>query len=381
MDRRGFVTTGMAAGLAGVTGAGSALAPLLSPRNGLGRGRTSVNDAIRLSSNENPLGLSPAAREAVIESLVNANRYPFSFSGPLYEALTEHLGVKRENVTLGAGSTEILRMAVHAWSGPSVPLVVAEPTFEDVLDYQSPLSYDLIKVPLTPDHAHDLARMRQTVHDMGNRPSVIYLCNPNNPTGTLTPSAEVDAWIEDAPETVMFLVDEAYYEYADHPDYWSAIRWIEDKPNVIVARTFSKIYGMAGLRLGYAVAHPSAIRRLDDFVCQNNPNIPANAAATASLKDAGLIERSVAVNAESKEIVHTTLDELGLEYLPSETNFIMHRVNGELSTYRDRMAERGLLVGRDFPPMMDWNRLSFGTPAEMDQWASAIKDFRGKGWI
>lgn len=379
MDRRGFVTSGMAAGLAGLGGGGSALGALLRP-SAWRPGKTLDDGTVRLSSNENPLGLAPAAREAVVASLVNANRYPFSFSGPLYDALTAHLGVARENVVLGAGSTEILRMAVHAWQAPGSPLVVAEPTFEDVLDYQRPLSYDLVKVPLTADHAHDLGRMREVVEKAG-RPSVVYLCNPNNPTGTLTPSAEVDAWIADAPETTMFLVDEAYYEYADHPDYWSALKWIEDRPNVIVARTFSKIYAMAGLRLGYAVAHPSAIRRLSEFVCQNNPNIPANAAATASLSDSGLIERSVAVNAEAKEIVHTTLDEVGLEYLPTETNFIMHRVNGDLGTYRDRMAERGLLVGRDFPPMLEWNRLSFGLPDEMDRWASALKEMRRMGQI
>lgn len=380
MDRRGFVTSGMAAGLAGLGGAGGALGTLLRGGGVWTPGKTLADGTVRLSSNENPLGLAPAAREAVVESLVNANRYPFSFSGPLYEALAAHLGVAEENLTLGAGSTEILRMAVHAWQAPGIPLVVAEPTFEDVLDYQRPLSYDLVKVPLTADHAHDLGRMRDEVKRAG-RPAVVYICNPNNPTATLTPSREVDAWIAEAPETVMFLVDEAYFEYADHPDYWSALKWIEDKPNVIVARTFSKIYAMAGLRLGYAVAHPTTIRRLDEFVCQNNPNIPANAAATASLADDGLIERSVAVNAESKEIVHTTLDELGLEYLPTQTNFIMHRVNGDLGDYRDRMAERGLLVGRDFPPMLAWNRLSFGLPDEMDRWASAIKDLRSMGQI
>jgi histidinol-phosphate aminotransferase len=370
----------MAAGLVGLGAGGTALGGLVRAGSGLGVGKTLPDGTVRLSSNENPLGISPAAREAVVASLVDANRYPFSFSGPLYDALTTHLGVKRENVILGAGSTEILRMAVHAWQAPDAPLVVAEPTFEDVLDYQDPLPYELIKIPLTADHAHDLGRMREIVEEQ-RRPSVVYVCNPNNPTGTITPSAELDDWIRDAPETVMFLVDEAYYEYADHPDYWSAISWIEEKPNVIVARTFSKIYAMAGLRLGYAVAHPSSIRRLGQFVCQNNPNIPAGAAATASLTDAGLIDRSVAVNAESKEIVHTTLDELGLEYLPTQANFIMHRVHGDLGTYRDRMRERGLLVGRDFPPMLEWNRLSFGLPDEMDRWASALKDLRRMGQI
>ena len=146
-------------------------------------------------------------------------------------------------------------------------------------------------------------------------------------------------------------------------------------------RTFSKIFGMAGLRLGYAVSHPTTVARLEEHTIYNSPGMLASAAALASLRDEGLIERSIAVNEEAKAIVHTTLDELGLAYLPTNTNFIMHRINGDLETYRERMMERGIRVGRDFPPMLDHNRLSFGLPSEMDQWASAIRDFRTRGWI
>jgi histidinol-phosphate aminotransferase len=159
----------------------------------------------------------------------------------------------------------------------------------------------------------------------------VYICNPNNPTGTLTPADAIDAWISEAPATTTFLVDEAYHEYADHPDYGSTLKWIDTRPNVIVVRTFSKIYGMAGMRLGYAVAHPTTVARLRAFVCRNNPNVLANAAALASLADDGLMARSVAVNDEAKVIAHTTLDELGLEYLPTQANFLMHRINGDLS--------------------------------------------------
>lgn len=380
MDRRGFVTSGMAAGLAGLGGAGSTLGTLLGGSSPWRTGKTLPDGTIKLSSNENPLGLSPVAREAVIAAIPDANRYPFDFSPPLYEALAAHLGVREENLTLGAGSTEILQMAVHAYQGPNVPLVIAEPTFEDVPGYQAPLPYDLVTVPLTRELAHDLGRMRERVEGTG-RPAVVYVCNPNNPTGTLTSSDALDAWIAEAPETVTFLVDEAYFEYADHPDYRTAIPWVDDKPNVIVARTFSKIYGMAGLRLGYAVAHPATIARLDEFVCNNNPNVLANAAALASLADDGLVARSVSVNNQAKAIVRDTLDELGLEYIPTQTNFVMHRIHGELKQYIGRMREAGVRVGRPFPPMLEWNRLSFGLPEEMDRWASTLKDFRKKGWV
>jgi histidinol-phosphate aminotransferase len=138
---------------------------------------------------------------------------------------------------------------------------------------------------------------------------------------------------------------------------------------------------MAGMRLGYSVSHPDTAVRLQEFVVQNNPNVLATAAGLASLKDEGLIERSVKVNQDSKAIVHQTLDELGLEYLPTDANFIMHRIHGDLSDYQQRMRDAGLLVGRHFPPMLEWNRLSFGLPNEMDQWASTLRDFRRKGWV
>jgi histidinol-phosphate aminotransferase len=367
----------MAAGLAGATTSGGTLAALLNRTAGWAPGKTDANGNIRLSSNENPLGISPAAREAVIEAIVDANRY----GGRRAEVLTElasYLGVKTENLTLGFGSTEILQVATQAFQGPNTPLVAAAPTFEDVMDYQDTMPFEVTTVPLTADFQHDVGRMRE---EASRRPSLVYFCNPNNPTGTITSSADIDAWIAEAPETTTFLMDEAYLEYVTDDSFWPALRWIEDKPNVIVIRTFSKIFGMAGLRLGYAVSHPSTAARLEEHCIQNSPNVLAGAAAIASLKDEGIVERSVAVNEEAKAIVHQTLDELGLDYLPTNTNFLMHRINGDLATYRNRMAENGLLVGRNFPPMLDHNRLSFGLPNEMDQWASTIKDFRSKGWI
>ena len=378
MDRRGFVTAGMAAGLAGVSGGGSALAAVLERTPGWRVGKTLPDGTIRLSSNENPLGLSQKAREALIEAIVDANRYPRNYEGPLLEELARYLGVKTENLTLGFGSTEILQVSVQAFQGPNTPLIIAQPTFEDVTDYQDTMPFEVEAIPLTRDLQHDVGRMREAAM---RRPSVVYFCNPNNPTGTITPSRDIDAWIADAPETTTFLMDEAYLEYVTDDAYWPALKWIEEKPNVIVIRTFSKIFAMAGLRLGYAVSHPTTAARLFEHTVQNSPNVLAAAAGIASLKDDEIVERAIAVNEESKAIVHQTCDELGLDYLPTNANFIMHRINGDLGEYRDRMAATGLLVGRDFPPMLEYNRLSFGLPDEMDRWADTIKDFRQKGWI
>ena len=203
---------------------------------------------------------------------------------------------------------------------------------------------------------------------------MVYFCNPNNPTGTITPSADIDAWIADAPETTTFLIDEAYLEYADDPSYRSALPWIDERPNVVVVRTFSKIYGMAGIRLGYGIAHPSTARRLSDFISANNTNVLACAAGMASLGDDALIARSIEVNAESKKIAQRTLDELGLAHLPTQTNFMMHRINGDLQDYIARMREAGVRVGRPFPPMLEHLRVSVGTEQEMDRFLEAFED-------
>jgi len=377
MDRRGFVTSGMAASLAGLTGLGGTAG--LMDRSGLWRvGKTLADGTVRLSSNENPLGISPAARQAVIDNLVNANRYPGDWSRPVVEALAKKLGVGTDNLIMGAGSTEVLQMAVQAYQSPRAPMVIAEPTFEDVPRYQRPFAYDLKAIPLTAGLEHDLGRMREAA---GTGPSVVYLCNPNNPTGTLTRSADIDAWIADAPETTLFLLDEAYFEYANDPQYWTGLKWADSKPNVIVVRTFSKIFGMAGMRLGYGVAHPETAQRLRSFICANNMNVPACAAGLASLDDAGLMARSVKVNDEAKAIATSTLNDLDLEYIPTQTNFIMHRINGDLQAYIGRMREAGVRVGRPFPPMTDWNRVSFGLPEEMERWAGALRGLRAVGHI
>jgi histidinol-phosphate aminotransferase len=309
-----------------------------------------------------------------------ANRYPGGQKGELTTKFAAHMGVDEDQIVWGAGSTEVLQMIVQAYAQPRANLITAEPTFEDVPRYRMNHPYNLITVPITADYQHDLTRMREEAEADG-RPGIVYFCNPNNPTGTITSSQDIDNWISDAPDNLIFLMDEAYYEYVDDPRYWSALKWIDDKPNVIVVRTFSKIYGMAGLRLGYGLAHAETATRLNDFVANSNTNQLAMAAATASLDDEGLVARSIQVNDEAKAITIATLDELGLEHLPTQCNFLMHEINGDLGTYIDRMAERGMLVGRQFPPMLGYNRLSFSMPEHMEQWADNLKDFRQRGWV
>lgn len=377
MQRRAFVRAGLAAGFAGTALLPSVTraAPVIfSPRS-----RRGPNSPIRLSSNENPLGLSEAARQAVIDALGEANRYPGEYRDALISALAAKHRVEPRQIVLGNGSTEILQMTVQ-FLGPDVTIMVADPTFEDVPRYAERIGVRVEKVPLRPDFSHDLDRMR-AVAQRATGPVLVYLCNPNNPTGTITDCAEIEAWIQSAPERVQFAVDEAYYEFAQDPRFRSAQKLIAAHPNVFVVRTFSKIYAMAGMRLGYAIAHPDAAQGLARYAANTNTNQLALVAGTASLGDQAFERRSLEVNAQGRKILLHCLDELDLEHLPSHTNFMMHRIQGDLRTYNDRMRQKGLLVGRPFPPMVTYSRVSIGLPEEMETFTEALRSFRQQGWV
>jgi histidinol-phosphate aminotransferase len=228
MERRHFVRAGLSAGAA------TALAPARSVALPTRRRRAG---ALRLNANENPLGLAPSARRAVIDAIPDANRYPDDGHNRVVAALAERLDVPADHLVLGAGSTEILQMAVQVWGREGARFVIADPTFEDVPGYAAPWNLDVVKVPLRPDHSHDLERMAAQAA-RADGPAMVYICNPNNPTGTLTPCDEVDAWIERASDQVTFLIDEAYLEYAESASsYWSEMKWIASRPNVVIVRT------------------------------------------------------------------------------------------------------------------------------------------------
>jgi histidinol-phosphate aminotransferase len=399
MRRRDFLRAGALAGAAAATPATlAALDPeaagALGSRDGLAaladrwftpwRGAGTVQDPLRLNANENPLGISPSARQAAIEAFAVANRYTDNQAGVFRTKLAPMLGVADQEVFLGNGSTEVLQMAVQAYGGEGARIVTADPTFEDVAGYRLPLGTELVKVPLTADHAHDLGRMREAAAGASGR-AVIYICNPNNPTGTLTPTAAVAEWIDevaaDESDETVFLIDEAYFELVDDANYETLIPRARNLNDVLVVRTFSKIYGMAGMRLGYGVGNARTVQHVTEWIANNNTNQLAMAAASASLDDDAFRARSLELNRSSRQLVIDTLDELGLEHLPSNTNFIMHRIQGDVRDYIRRFLERGIAVGRPFPPMLNYNRLSFGSVEEMGRWADTIRDFRTRGWV
>jgi histidinol-phosphate aminotransferase len=375
MNRRDFMRLGVVVGL---VGAGRGPRPLAALQAAAVPAPAEADDTLWLNWNENALGLAPTARKAIAEAVAVGHRYPDAFRDRLTAKLASRHGVSTDSVILGAGSTQVLQAIVLAAAAPGARLVLAAPTFEAVLRYQRPLGLRVERVPLDDRYAHDLERVLARA---GDGPALIYLCNPNNPTATLTPSAEIDEAIDKAPENVLFAVDEAYAEYVRAPGFRSAVDWVEKAPNVVVVRTFSKIYAMAGLRVGYGIAHPETAARLRSYLSLDNVNGLGLAAALEVLEDPELVPRSRAINERAKEITQACLRELELTYLPSHTNFLMHRVPGDLGSYRQRMEERGIRVGRPFPPLTGYNRLSLGLPRQMERFAEVLRDFRQRGWV
>ena len=355
------------------------------PEGAMATPPTFDREGIRLTSNENRLGLPESVRQAVMAAFHDAHIYPDDSADELAAALAKRHGIGREGIVHSHGSTEILRMVAPAHAvgvgRPRTRLVMPDPTFEHLAEYAAPFGPDLVQVPLTErDWAHDLQAMRASAESWDG-PVIIYICNPNNPTGTLTPVEKLKSWITQAPKDHLFVVDEAYHEFVEDPAYESLEGWAWERPNVMVLRTFSKAYAMAGLCVGYAVAHPTLAARLRLFKTGRGPSHLSSRGALAAMEDLDFLRRSLESNRASREIVYTVLRELDLGYMESHTNFVMHEVGGPVDPYVKRMGDAGFQVGRRFPAYPTYNRITLGLPREMQAWADTLRSFRDKGWV
>ncbi|MCL6263074.1 histidinol-phosphate transaminase [Craterilacuibacter sp. RT1T] len=381
MDRRTLLkSSGLfmgALGLSTLTLRAAIAAPAQAAAQGSAVITPSAKTPLLLNFNENSLGMSPKAQAAIVSELPAAFRYPDDARAALISTLAKGNGLSDKQVTLGNGSSEVIQMAIHAYCGKGTQLVCPDPTFNYAELYAEPMGTTITKVKLQKDTlAIDLKAMRAATEKFAGV-SVVYLCNPNNPTATITPAADIEAWINSAPERVFFIVDEAYHEYVTDPRYASADRLVQaGKKNLVVARTFSKIYALAGLRIGYGLAAPEIIARLDTWASIDNTNLAGAIAANASLQDTAFIRQSLNTTAQSRKIVTQALDELKLPYLPSHANFIFHRVNSSSAAYRENMKKLHIMVGRPFDHTDGWNRLTLGTPAEMQAFVQALKTLR-----
>ncbi|MFW2178201.1 MULTISPECIES: pyridoxal phosphate-dependent aminotransferase [unclassified Moraxella] len=351
--------------------------PILSDKNRL-----------LLNFNENSLGMSPSAKKAVIEQLDIGFRYPDDQRASLIDEIAKVYQVDSKQVSLGNGSSENIQAFVQAIytkalkEGKKFQLIVPDPTFNYAQLYAESLNATVVKVPLNPtDFSFDLAKMQQIANQFDGI-SLFYLCNPNNPTATITPKNSLFSLIQQAPKHQYFLLDEAYADYVADKNFASGLDLIKQgNENVLVTRTFSKLYALAGMRVGFAIGSKGLIELTEAFMSFDNTNLAGAVAGLASIKDTQFKEYIVASNLRSRQIVQKALDELGLAYVPSNGNFIFHKIKGDVKTYQARMKENHVWVGREFLPITGWNRLTLGTPEEMSVFVTVLKSFREKGWV
>jgi histidinol-phosphate aminotransferase len=330
---------------------------------------------VRLSANENPYGPSPKAFQAITDSFGLACRYPDEHNNVLIDKLAKLNGVNHDQILLGDGSGEILKLCAETFTGPqNGKLVAADPTFEAILNNAGANGAEVVKVPLTSTYAHDLPKMI-SAENVG----LIYICNPNNPTASITPKDELRDFIAKTSLQTTILVDEAYFHYADSPDYDSVITLVKDHPNLIVSRTFSKIYGMAGLRCGYCVAQKETIDRVRRNQMWDSVNCMALAAANVSLDDLDHVLNHQRLNREAKTFVTSELDKMGYEQIPSQANFIMFDCKRPVVPLIQAMKQRRVHVGRLFPALPNHMRLTIGKKSEMERFVSVFKEVTASG--
>jgi histidinol-phosphate aminotransferase len=328
---------------------------------------------IRLNSNENPNGPCQASIEAIRGAFDEACRYPRSGPADLVKALAARHKVAPENVLLGSGSGEILRVAAFAFTTPGRPVVQGAPTFELPARDAQLFGTPIVSVPVDASLRLDLPAMAAQSGGAG----LVFLCNPNNPTGTVHGAAAVNDFVRQilkASPTTYILIDEAYHEFVDDPGYRTSLPLALENPQVILSRTFSKVYGMAGLRVGYAVAQPATITAMTRFRIANNINALGAAAAIAALQQDAHVARQAELNREAREFTRRAFENAGYKVAASDGNFVMVDIRRDAKAFQEACERKGVLVGRPFAPLTTHSRVSIGT---MDEMREAMEILRG----
>lgn len=318
-------------------------------------------EVIKLSSNENPYGPSPMARKAMAEAVRTSNRYQWDQSMLLRKELAKLTGHTEQNIIIGAGSSDLLGVICLLASEKPGNVVAPYPTFRLWMDAAATLGLATRSVPVDSQKDTDLQRMKEAI-DAQTR--LVYLCNPNNPTGIPIPANDLRAFIKEVPSHIWILLDEAYTEFEDTPGMADMIR---DFPNLIIAKTFSKIYGMAGCRVGYALAREETIKRLVALQPWANaaPGAVSVAGALAALQDTEFFHYVKRENARCRKIFCETLDQLGLPYAPSATSFVYFNTEKYPKDLAKHLQAHNIVGARTFEEGTSWRRLSIGTEAEM----------------
>ncbi len=325
---------------------------------------------IRLQYNENPFGMSPKAKDALMGNWAQHTWYVPPIRDEITETFAKQVGVPADHVLVTQGSSEVLSILALAFNMNGGEIVAPWPTFEDLPRWGETVGAKVHKVPLDHRLDHDLYEMDQKIN--GNT-KLVFVCNPNNPTSNLADDQALRDFVSNAAKRSTVIVDEAYYDFVDMPGYNSMTDLVLKGENVIVSRTASKIHGLAGLRVGFAVARPDIIKKLSQYV-SGDPNVFGLTAANASLKDTEYQTFVKAKNTQGRTMLLDTIAKLGKKAAPSQTNFVFFQTGKPVEQMQKYFASKGFTIGRAFPPYTDWCRVSIGTPDEMKQFCAVLPE-------
>jgi histidinol-phosphate aminotransferase len=335
-----------------------------------------VKNALKFASNENPLGPSPLAIKAIRESSHLWNRYPDASSFFLREKLAKRFGLPMEQFIIGNGSNELIELICHLFLGPGDEAIVGHPSFPMFKIAIELMGAIPVLIPLK-DYRFDLPAMGQAVSP---RTKVVFVCNPNNPTGTIVTESEVQEFMQALPETVIVVFDEAYHEYVQHPEYPDSLRYLKEGRSVVALRTFSKVYALAGLRVGYGISSEEMITLMNRVRMPFNVTCVGQVAALASLSDQKQITRSLKVNSEGMAFFSEKLSELGLEVIKSEANFFLVDLKMDGRVACGELERMGLIVRPMWPFGLTegFVRIAMGTQRENERLLEGLKEVLGE---
>ncbi len=328
-----------------------------------------ISHSIKLASNENPLGPSPEALEAIRDSFTDLNRYPDGAGYYLKKELAGTLAVSEDELILGNGSNELLDIAARTFMKAGDEAVMGTPSFVVYAMAVQSVGGTSIQVPLA-GYTHNLAAMAQAITP---RTKMLFLANPNNPTGTYNAKDEFDRLMENIPDTVLIVVDEAYYEYVVAPDYADSMKHFRSGRNILILRTFSKIYGLAGLRIGYGVAGKDILTDMNRLREPFNTNSVAQKAALAALRDKAHVTQSQKTNEEGKQYIYQQLKALGISCVPTQANFVYVPMDDSLALYSS-LLKKGVIIR---PMGQRAVRVTIGLPEENRRFIAALKEVIG----
>ncbi|PIQ48181.1 MAG: aminotransferase [Cytophagales bacterium CG12_big_fil_rev_8_21_14_0_65_40_12] len=367
MDRRSWLKKGGALSALTLLG-GTAVASTLTQSDIEKFNPRPFSGPAQLNFNENPFGPSAKVRKAMTEAFDMGCRYPDSLIDELAEMVAKKEGVTRDHIVIGGGSTEGLKVTGLTFANNGGEIIAARPTFLAMMSYAQQWGATVNWVDLDDKLTHDVDEMERRI---SSKTKLIFLCNPNNPTSTLLEKNKLVNFVTSASKKTIVFSDEAYYDFIEEKDYPSMVTLVKEGANVIVSKTFSKVYGLAGLRVGYLVAKPELANKIRENVVANS-NVLALQAAMTALNDDEFYNFSLNKVKEGKQLMYKTMDSLGLEYIPSNTNFIFFKTGRDIKTFNKQMLENGVLVGRPFPPYNDWCRISMGTIEEVQVFNKAL---------